>query len=146
MEARRMGISLTPEEQLEVFGDEPIDDYAKEAEQRWGETDSWRESQRRTAAYTKDDWIAIKREGAENFTAFADALKAGAPATSESAMDAAEAHRQYISRWFYECGSEHHRGLAELYLSDPRFRTNYEEIAPGLAQYVHDAIIANSER
>ena len=146
MEARRMGISLTPEEQLEVFGDEPIGDYAKQAEKRWGETDSWRESQRRTAAYTKDDWVAIKREGAENFTAFADALKAGAPATSEPAMDAAEAHRQYISRWFYECGSEHHRGLAELYLSDPRFRKNYEEVAPGLAQYVHDAIIANSER
>ena len=146
MEARRMGISLTPEEQLEVFGNQPIADYAQEAEKRWGETDSFTESQRRTAAYSKDDWVAIKREGAENLTAFADVMKGGAPATSEPAMDAAEAHRQYVSRWFYECGSERHRGLAELYLSDPRFRKNYEEVAPGLTQYVHDAILANAQR
>lgn len=146
MEARRMGISLTPEEQLEVFGNQPIADYAKEAEKRWGKTDSWKESQRRTAAYTKDDWIAIKREGAESLSAFADARKAGVPATGNRAMDVAEAHRRYISRWFYECSYERHRGLAGLYMSDPRYGKNYEELAPGLTQYVHDAILANAER
>jgi hypothetical protein len=141
-----MGISLTPEEQLEVFGNQPIADYAKDAERRWGETASWKESHRRTAAYTKGDWVTLKREGAENMTTFADLLKAGVPATSERAMDAAEVHRRHISRWFYECGYEHHRGLAGLYMSDPRFRKNYDGVMPGLAQYVHDAIIANSER
>ena len=39
-----------------------------------------------------------------------------------------------------------HRGLAEAYVSDPRFSAVYESIAPGLAQYVHDAIVANAAR
>src|SRR6185437_10531093 len=52
MEARQMGIALTPEEQFEVFGPEFADgrgaDYAAEAESRWGETEAWQQSRRRT--------------------------------------------------------------------------------------------------
>lgn len=99
MEARQMGISLTPEEQFEIFGTDKLEQHREEAEQRWGETDAWKESERRTAAYTKDDWIAIKREADDNIRGFADALRAGVPATSTVAMDLAEAHCQHLSRW-----------------------------------------------
>jgi hypothetical protein len=61
-------------------------------------------------------------------------------------MDLAEAHRRYLSRWFYDCGYDMHRGLAEMYVADERFTNLYDSVAPGLAQYVHDAIIANAER
>ena len=37
-----------------------------------------------------------------------------------------------------------HTGLAEMYVADPRFTATYEKIAPGLAQYLHDAIQANA--
>ena len=57
-----------------------------------------------------------------------------------------EEHRQQISRWFYDCGYDIHRGLAEMYLADPRFTKNYEDLAPGLAQWVHDAMLANADR
>ena len=33
-----------------------------------------------------------------------------------------------------------------MYLADPRFTRTYEDLAPGLARYVHDAIVANGER
>jgi hypothetical protein len=33
-----------------------------------------------------------------------------------------------------------------MYLADPRFTQHYEDVAPGLAQYVHDAIHANADR
>jgi MerR family transcriptional regulator, thiopeptide resistance regulator len=55
MEARTMGISLTPEERFEVFGDSDPSQYDAEVEERWGETDAYRESRRRTSSYTKDD-------------------------------------------------------------------------------------------
>ena len=61
-------------------------------------------------------------------------------------MDLAEAHRRHISRWFYDCGYDMHRGLAEMYVADERFAKHYEDVAPGLAQYVHDAITANADR
>src|SRR3978361_1685186 len=39
MEARSMGISLTPEERFEVFGEHDPAQYDAEVSQRWGETD-----------------------------------------------------------------------------------------------------------
>jgi MerR family transcriptional regulator, thiopeptide resistance regulator len=141
-----MGIALTPEEQFEIFGTDKLDEVTAEAEQRWGDTDAWRQSRRRTAAYTKQDWIAIKAEADASIEGFASVLRAGEPATGMAAMDLAEAHRQHLCRWFYECGYQMHRGLAELYLSDPRYIASYDEIEPGFSQYVHDAIMANADR
>ena len=146
MEARKMGISLTPEEQFEIFGTDKLGEYAAEAEQRWGDTDAWQESARRSAAHTKDDWVAIKAEADRSIAGFAAAMRAGEPPTGTVAMDLAEAHRQHISRWFYDCGYPQHRGLAELYTSDPRYTASYDEIEPGFSPYVHDAIMANADR
>jgi hypothetical protein len=44
-------------------------------------------------------------------------------------------------RVFHEPGPEMYRGLAELYITDERFKANYEKIAKGLAQFMHDAMI-----
>src|SRR5215475_502670 len=43
MEADKMGISLTPEERFEVFGDEEPEQYADEAQERWGDNDAYRQ-------------------------------------------------------------------------------------------------------
>jgi DNA-binding transcriptional MerR regulator len=63
MEAHQMGIDLTPQERLEVFGDFEPEAYAGEVEERWGDTDAYRESARRTARY-EADWQRIGAEGA----------------------------------------------------------------------------------
>ena len=146
MEARKMGISLTPEEQFEIFGTERLEEHTEEARQRWGDTDAWQQSQRRTAAYAKDDWIAIKAESDAGINGFTSALRAGEPATGPVAMDLAQAHRQHISRWFYDCDHERHRGLADIYTADARYIAAYDEIEPGLALYVRDAMYANADR
>ena len=39
-----------------------------------------------------------------------------------------------------------HRGLADVYLADPRLTQYYESVEPGLAQYVRDAFHANADR
>ena len=147
LEAQQMGISLTPEEQFEVFGTDKVGgEWADEAEQRWGNTEAYKQSHRRTSKYTKQDWVKLKAEADEGLRAFADALRSGAAADSRAAMDLAEAHREYVSRRFYDCDHDTHRGLAQMYVADPRFTTLYEDVAPGLAQYVHDAIVANAAR
>jgi MerR family transcriptional regulator, thiopeptide resistance regulator len=94
MEARRMGIALTPDEQFEILGAGwSGEEYAAEAAQRWGDTAAWRQSQARTAALTKQDWIAIKAETDSNQAAFAAAMHAGSPAGGERAAALAEQHR-----------------------------------------------------
>jgi DNA-binding transcriptional MerR regulator len=146
IQARRAGITLTPEEMFEVFEDFDPTQYAEEAEERWGHTEAYRQSTARTTRYSKQDWARVQAEGAEIEARLAAAMAAGLPAGSQEAMDAAEAHRQQISRNFYECGYEMHRGLAQMYLADERFTKHYEDVAAGLAQYVHDAVVANAVR
>jgi DNA-binding transcriptional MerR regulator len=146
MEAHTMGISLTPEERLEVFGDQDPDRYLAEAEERWGATDAFRESQRRVARYTKADWQQLKDEAAAYGERLVAAMRSGAAPDSDAAMDAAEEHRQHISRWFYDCTYEIHVGLGQVYVDDPRFTATYEAIAPGLAAYLSEAIQANAAR
>ncbi|MFJ4849369.1 MULTISPECIES: MerR family transcriptional regulator [unclassified Streptomyces] len=146
MEARTMGINLTPEEKFEVFGDHDPEQHAEETRQRWGNTVAYEQSQRRAASYTKEDWLRIKAEQ-DDWTARLVALRdSGAPADGAAAMELAEEHRRFIVDHYYDCGYEIHIGLAGMYLADPRFNAYYEAIAPGIAQYVHDAIVANARR
>jgi DNA-binding transcriptional MerR regulator len=144
MEAFMTGMRLTPQERFEVFGDADPEQYAEEANERWGDTDAYRESQRRASGYGKDDWTAIKAEGEAVTRRFAELLAAGVPATSAEAADAVRAHRAHITRWFYDCDPQMQRGLAQMYVEDERFTRHYEEIAPGLARYVHDAVLAHT--
>src|SRR6185437_4074080 len=145
LEAHRMGISLTPQEQFEVFGAD-YSEHVAEAEQRWGDTEAFRESQRRTARYGKQDWLRIKAEQDEIEQAFAQALADGVAADSAPAAELVERHRQHLSTWFHDVQPELHRGLAELYRSDLRFAAHYDRISPGLADYVSAAILANTDR
>jgi DNA-binding transcriptional MerR regulator len=147
LEAGQMGIALTPEEQLEVFGTDKVSgEWAQEAEQRWGGTEAWARSQRRAATYTKQDWLDIKAESTGINQEFLDLMRDGVPAGDARAAGLAERHREHISRWFYDCTYDMHRGLAEMYLADERFGQNYDGMAPGLAQYVHDAMLVNADR
>lgn len=146
MEARTMGINLTPEEKFEVFGDKDPEEHAEEAERRWGGTEAYAESQRRAARYTKDDWKRMQAEVASWGERYDALMETGEPATGERAMDMAEEHRQHISQWFYDCSYEIHRGLGEMYVSDERFKEFYDSMRPGLAEHLRDAITANAAR
>ncbi|MFJ7152214.1 MerR family transcriptional regulator [Streptomyces sp. NPDC100445] len=146
MEARSMGIGLTPEERFEVFGDFDPDRYADEVEERWGDTEAYRQSRRRTASYTKEDWKRITGEMDALHHRMAALLADGTPADSAAAMDVAEEHRRFITRAYYDCGHALHACLGEMYVSDERFTATYEDIRPGLAGYLRDAIAANAAR
>ncbi|WBO64716.1 MerR family transcriptional regulator [Streptomyces camelliae] len=146
MEARTMGIQLTPEERFEVFGDKDPEQYRDEAEARWGDTEAYAESQRRAATYTKEDWKRIKAEVDDWQERYAALVAAGAPATGEAAMDLAEEHRQHMTRWYFEVPYELHRCFAEMYVSDERFKAYYDSMGPGLAEHLREAILANADR
>lgn len=146
LEARAMGISLSPEERFEVFGEHDPAQYDAEVAERWGDTDAYAQSRRRTAAYSKEDWLRIKAETEDLEARFAAALADGVPADSEAAMDLAEEHRQQITGTFYDCPPEMHAALGRMYVEDERFAAHYDQRAPGLARYVSTAVQANAAR
>ncbi len=120
--------------------------FEKEAEARWGRTEAYAESARRTKTYGKEEWAAIRVEADAITRDFADAMNGGATSTGARAMDIAERHRLHIDRWFYACTPRIHQSLGEMYVYDERFAQNYEKVAGGLAAYIRDAIVANAAR
>jgi hypothetical protein len=118
--------------------------FEPEAKLRWGKTDAYRESARRVKNYTEEDFELAKKHAEQAVHLFIEAMNAGDAADSPAAAEAAEAHRAAITDWYYECSYDMQVRLAEMYLSDARFKNHYEEYQPGLAKYVHDAIIANA--
>ena len=135
---------MSKEDMLEVFGDFDPAQYEAEAEQRWGHTDAYKESARRTAGYSKSDWEEIGRDSARIDRAFLDLMEAGADPDSAEARTVAEQHRAHISKWFYECTPEIHAGLGQMYVADERFRERINRSGEGLAEYMAAAIAANS--
>jgi MerR family transcriptional regulator, thiopeptide resistance regulator len=143
MNARRKGVQLTAEEQVEIFGTTSFDEeYAAEAEKRWGETDAWKQSQQRVSQFSKQDWIATRAEGDALLEALAQAKRGGVKPGSAEANELAARHRSSIER-SYDCDDEIHRNLVETYLADERFTRYYDDVEPGLAQFVHDIVVAS---
>src|SRR5699024_1224825 len=135
----------TTEDLKEIFGEGYQEEYQDEAERRWGDTDAWRQSRERTAHWTKEDWARVKA-GTEAFESdLGAAVRERVPAEGERGAELAERHRASIEV-FYDCDHAFQVCLAQMYLSDPRFTEHYEDIEPGAAQWLHDAIVANAAR
>jgi DNA-binding transcriptional MerR regulator len=143
LEALEGGAPLKGEEMFEAFDPSR---YEEEVRERWGDTEEYGESSRRTRQYTKEDWAAIRAEQMEITRGLASQMESGAAAGSEPAMDLAERHRQHIDRRYYRCSHGMHRMLGDMYALDARFREHYERVRPGLAEYVREAIRANAAR
>lgn len=119
--------------------------WANEAEERWGHTDEYRESARRTQSYDADAKARIAAELNTIEADFAEAMTKGVPADDPLTRGIAERARLHIDRWYYPCPPRMHVALAEMYTADDRFRAHYDDRAEGLATYVADAIRANAE-
>ena len=150
IEVQQTGVSLTPEERFEVFGEVAFDlSYATEAELKWSDSPGYRQAMGRAEAHTKEDWRRLMAEAAawrsELLTAFDD----GEPADGGRAMDLAEDHRRHLDRWFLPCGPAVHRRIADDLIADPRafaLLVPPSQQRPGLAAYLCKAIHANASR
>lgn len=119
-------------------------EYAQEAKERWGNTEAYAESRRKTAGYTKEDWDRVQKEMDSFLQAFAANMDQSpdSPAVQETVA----AYQAYLSRNFYACSDEMLMGLGEMYLADPRFQQNIDRYGDGLTQFITAAIRAYCTR
>ena len=136
------GDTMTDDDVKHVFDGFDPRRYEGEVEERWGDTDSYAESRRRVGSYTEDDWRQQRTQTDDNIETFADLLRSGVPATDPLAAEAAREHGAIIDRWFYPLSPQAHLGLAQMYVTDPRFEAVYEKAETGLARYISAAIEA----
>jgi len=117
-----------------------VRDYDEEVIQRWGNTDAYHQSKAKTSKYSKEDFEAAKVDQEAATELFVYAFGNSLPIDSSKAQEAVTAHREAITKWFYDCSIDMQKNLALMYIEDPRFKEYYDGRARGLAQYVHDAI------
>jgi hypothetical protein len=119
-----------------------VNDYEAEIQERWGDTDAFKQSQARTSKYSHADFAAAKIDQEAVTERFATAFGNGVDYKSADVQAMVVTHREAISKWFYDCSIEMQKNLALMYVGDERFKKYYDGRVRGLAQYVHDAIMA----
>jgi MerR family transcriptional regulator, thiopeptide resistance regulator len=145
-EGERTMKDMSHEEVIALFDGFDPAQHEAEAEARWGHTDAYAESARRTREYTKADWVRYKDEVHAIMSDAAALFGAGAPPQGEDARAIAERHRCTIDRWFYPCSATMHENLADMYEADARFAANIDKYGDGLTAWLAAAIRANAAR
>ena len=113
--------------------------YGEEARERWGDTPQSAESQKKWANNTDEQKEAIKEEGGR----LTVRMIGENPDTSPDDRDVQAAigeYYAYLNIHFYTCDVEFLRGLADMWVEDPRFARNYENIREGGAVFVREAV------
>lgn len=146
IQALENGVPMDKRKMFDGFDEFDSSKYEEETKARWGQTEAYKESMKRTRSYSKEKWSEIKEELDEILERMVALKAAGTEADSDEAMDLAEEHRGHIDRWFYPCSHAMHGSLSTMYTADPRFADFFEKRGEGLAEYVRGAIEANVKR
>ncbi|GAA2787167.1 MerR family transcriptional regulator [Streptomyces showdoensis] len=124
-----------PENLFEGF--EPDPEMEAEVQERWPA--AYEQSRQATAGMTPADMEHWQREVTAQMIRLAEFMTAGTPVDDPAVQAEIDAHYRNVSR-FWTPNAEAYKGLALMYVEDPRFRRNYERIAAGLAEYQRDAM------
>lgn len=143
MEVKQMGTNPSAQERAEIFGDDWKPEWDQEAQERWGDTPQWAQSQERAAALSAEERQQVKADGDAVNAALADAKRSGVVAGSGEANELVERHRAMIGQ-LYDCSHSMQVCLAKLYVDDSRFTAYYDNIEPGLTAWLYEAIVANA--
>jgi len=118
------------------FSEEEQEKLAQEAEQMYDPA-TVRESNRKWKSYSEVEKETILAEGKVIYSDLAAVVSAGAGSREVQAVIARwHKHMQY----FWSPNDEQLLGLADLYNDDPRFRDNYEKVAPNLSEFMREAV------
>ena len=120
--------------------------YADEAREKWGGTEAYEESEERTKSYDEGKWQKVSGEQSEIFAEFAALAAEGVKPDSSEAMALAARWQKYISDNFYKCTDEILAGLAEMYITDERFKANLDKAGEGTAEFMSATIKSYVEK
>jgi DNA-binding transcriptional MerR regulator len=135
--------SMEDKQLYSSFSKDELDEYAKEAKQRWGHTEAYKQSQERYGKLSDAEKQKIGQAGEDLLKDIASHMPEGAK--SDVVQQLIGRHYEAL-RTFYDPNTKLYRGLAEMYVADPRFTAFYEQRAPGLAQFMRDAMVEFCDR
>lgn len=131
-----INMSIFDNKELEAKREE----YAKEVEARWGQTEAYAESQRKTASYGKEKWNELQEGMTDLIREFGKAMVQGIKPQDAEAQTLVQKWKDFISANYYTCTNEILAGLGQMYVADERFTKNMDREQEGTAQFMADAI------
>jgi DNA-binding transcriptional MerR regulator len=121
---------------FEGFSEEEQEKYAQEAEEIY-DPESVRESNRKWKAYSAAKKESIMAEGKAVYTDMIAAMPKGAASAEVQAI--VERWRRHLE-YFWTPNLDQLVGLANGYNDDPRFKANFDQMHPGLAEFMREAV------
>lgn len=125
---------------MRAFDNGEFEKYKAEAQQRWGNTEAYKEHAEKTKNYSKEKWNNLTYSMNEILSEFANCMKNGEEPCSDTAQNLVEKLKNHISENYYTCTNEVLSGLGEMYVKDERFKNNIDKHALGNAEFVSKAI------
>ena len=113
----------------EKFGGGWRQDFADEAEARWGDTAAWAQSQQANANRTEEEWAQMYADQEALVAKLAQAIGDDIDPDSELGREVSALHRAGVEK-HYECGHGRQVILARMYLVDERFHEAYGGVEP----------------
>jgi DNA-binding transcriptional MerR regulator len=123
------------------FSEEEQEKLAQEAEQKYDPA-TVRESNRKWKAYSKEKKDAILAEGNQIYTDMIAAMPKGASSAEVQAI--VERWRSHMD-YFWTPNLDQLLGLASMYNEDPKFKANFDDMHPKLAEFMREAVTAYVE-
>ena len=114
--------------------------YQAEARSRWGDTDAYREHERKTRHYTKEKWAEASDGLMAIFAELATCKNSGAGAASAEAQALVAKLQTHITENYYTCTDEIFAGLGKMYVADERFKKNIDKYGEGTAEFASEGI------
>ena len=114
--------------------------YETEARSRWGNTDAYREHERKTKNYSKEKWAEANDALMAIFAEFSKYKNNEYGANSPEVQSLVGKLQDYITQNYYTCTNEILGGLGHMYVADERFKTNIDKYGEGTAEYASRAI------
>ena len=140
---------MDDKQKFEAFKQRVVDWHQEtcgaEARGRYGDAEV-DEAQTAVLNLTPEQYQEWTRLGGELQTALERAVASGASPKGEDGRAAAALHRRWLTLTGNQYDPAKHRGLAELYVSDPRFTAYYDRAVPGCARFLRDAVACWAER
>ncbi len=130
---------MNNDDKYSAFNDPTYQKYKEEVEQRWGNTEAYKQSIERVGKMSKVELDRVKAEAEEITQSTATLQIQGFSPTSPEVQKQINRFYRHLHN-FYDPSYEMFKGLGQMYVDDPRFTAVYEKHAKGFAKYMRDAM------
>ena len=115
-------------------------DYIKESHSRYGNTDAYREHEKKTKNYTKEKWAEANDGLMAIFAELSACKNRGVSADSVESQALVAKLQAHITANYYTCTDEILAGLGKMYVADERFKQNIDKFGDGTAEFAAEGI------